>query len=269
MAETVALPHMEVVDRIWRLPVMESAWNTSHNLYDRVKNANGLAHWTLSTAEGAVYMAVETIAPVAHRLSTPIHVVDMKLCQGLDLIEQKVPMVKEQPQQILETTKDMVCTKVVQPVLQTASAAKQVNVASLKDLSWTKANEILESRYGHMALQGLDSTTSVADSYLDYYLPEDEQEDDNQRLHPSSECEDKVLHTAHTVGRLSNKVGRRVYRTLSQRLRNINKQNINEYLNNLSLVVQLTSYLNSVNQGVEQRTVNTTSTPTLIANGAN
>lgn len=267
MADIVALPHMEVMDRIWRLPVMESAWNTSHNIYDRVKNANGLAHWTLSTAEGAVHMAVETIAPVAHRLSTPIHVVDMKLCQGLDLLEQKVPIVKEQPQQvgeILESTKELVSTKVVQPVLQTASAAKQVNVASLKDLSWTKANEILESRYGHMALQGLDSTSSVADTYLDYYLPEEEEEeDDNQRLHPSSECEDKVLHTAHTVGRLSNKVGRRVYRTLSQRLNNINKQNINEYLNNLSLVVQLTSYLNSVNQGVEQRT------PAPTTNGAN
>lgn len=72
-------------------------------------------------------------------------------------------------------------------------------------------------------------------------------------VHPSSECEDKVLHTAHTVGRLSNKVGRRVYRTLSQRLQNINKQNINEYLNNLTLVVQLTNYLNSVNQRVDQR----------------
>jgi len=265
---------MEVVDRIWRLPVMESAWNTSHNIYDRVKNANGLAHWTLSTAEGAMHMAVETIAPMAHRLSTPIHVVDMKLCQGLDLLEQKVPIVKEQPQQvgeILESTKELVSCKVVQHVIQTASAAKQVNVASLKDLSWTKANEILESRYGHMALQGLDSTTSVADNFLNYYLPEDEEEeeDDNQRLHPSSECDDKVLHTAHTVGRLSNKVGRRVYRTLSQRLNNINKQNINEYLNNLSLVVQLTSYLNSVNQGVEQRSGSATNTPTPSSNGIN
>ncbi|XP_054273498.1 lipid storage droplets surface-binding protein 2 [Macrosteles quadrilineatus] len=267
MSGTASLPHMEVVDRIWRLPVMESAWNTSYNIYDRMKNANGLANWTLSTAEGAVHLAVETIAPVANRLSTPIHVVDMKLCQGLDILEQKVPIVKEQPQQILESTKDLVSSKVVQPVMQTASAAKQVNVASLKDLSWSKANEILETRYGNMALQGLDSTSSVANTYLDYYLPEEEEEEDNERLHPSSECDDKVLHTAHTVGRLSNKVGRRVYRTLSQRLRNVNKQNINEYLNNLSLVVQMTSYLNSVNQAVDQRTAATTSPPT--ANGAN
>lgn len=96
------MPHMEVVDRLWQLPVVESAWNTSFNLYDRVKNAHGLAHWTLSTAEGVATKAVETIAPLANKLSTPIHVVDMKLCQGLDIIEQKMPIVKEQPQQVGE-----------------------------------------------------------------------------------------------------------------------------------------------------------------------
>lgn len=251
--EAASMPHMEVVERLWRLPVMESAWNTSQGLYERVKNAHGLAHWTLSTAEGAVHRAVETIAPVANKFATPIHVVDMKLCQGLDILEQKVPVVKEQPAQMYESAKELVSTRVVQPVMQTATAAKQVNVASLKDLSYTKANEILESRYGHMALTGLDSTSSIADSYLNYYLPEEEEEAENERIHPSSECEDKVLHTVHTVGRLSNKAGRRLYRTISRRVQNLNKQNINEYLNNLTLVVQLTNYLNAVNEGVEER----------------
>lgn len=80
-----------------------------------------------------------------------------------------------------ESAKEMVSTKVVQPMVQTASAVKQVNVASLKDLSWTKANEILESRYGHMALTGLDSTSMMADSYLDYYLPKEEEETEDER----------------------------------------------------------------------------------------
>lgn len=62
--------------------------------------------------------------------------------------------------------------------MQTASAAKQVNVSSLKDLSWSKANEILETRYGSMALSGLDNTSFLADSYLDYYMPEEEDDDD-------------------------------------------------------------------------------------------
>lgn len=94
------MPRMEVVERFWRLPAMESAWNTSYSLYDTVKSAHGLTHWALSTAEGVVSKAVETVAPVANRFATPIHVVDMKLCQGLDILEQKLPVVKEPPQQV-------------------------------------------------------------------------------------------------------------------------------------------------------------------------
>lgn len=51
-------------------------------------------------------------------------------------------------------------------------------MSSLRDLSWSKANEILESRYGTLALTGLDSTSSLADSYLDYYLPEEEENEE-------------------------------------------------------------------------------------------
>ncbi|XP_046668159.1 lipid storage droplets surface-binding protein 2 isoform X2 [Homalodisca vitripennis] len=262
MSDTMAvtLPHMEVMDRLWQLPLVETAWLTSTGLYDRVKQSHGLAHWTLSTAEGAVSRAVETIAPVANRLATPIHIVDMKLCQGLDILEQKVPMVKEQPQQILDNAKEVVSARVVQPVVQTAAAARQVNVSSLRDLSWSKANELLESRYGQVALSGLDTSSLLADSYLDYYLPEEDEveEEEDNKIHPSTQCEDKVLHTAHTVGRLSHKAGRRLYRSVNNRLRQVNLQNINEYLNSLRLVVHLTSYLNAVNQGVDHRTSNHT-----------
>lgn len=83
----------------------------------------------------------------------------------------------------------------------------------------------------------------------------------NFAVHPSSECDDKVLHTVHSVGRLSNKVGRRVYRKLSRQISQINKQNINEYLSSLSAVIQLTNYLNAINQGVQSRTQPEDSTP--------
>lgn len=76
--------------------------------------------------------------------------------------------------QMYENAKDYVSSTVIQPAIQTVVAAKKVNVQSLKDLSWTKANEILDSRYGTMAMSGLDTTTSFADHYVDYYLPEDE-----------------------------------------------------------------------------------------------
>lgn len=269
------LPHMEVMDRLWRLPMVESAWNTSAGMYGYVKNYHPVSNWTLSTAEGAVQMAVQTIAPVAKKFESPIHVVDEKLCKGLDILEQKVPLVKETPQQVGEKIKEFQVTAkgyvnaTLQPALQTVEVAKKMNVSSLKELSWNKANEILGSHYGQKALSGLDSTTSIAEQYLDYYLPsEDSGEEENDRIHPSSECEDKVLHTVHTVGRLSNKVGRRVYRTLSRRISQVNKDNINEYLNSLAAVVHLTSYLNDVNKRVESSASSTTSTNSSSENSA-
>uniref|UniRef100_A0A1B6CDF8 Lipid storage droplets surface-binding protein 2 n=1 Tax=Clastoptera arizonana TaxID=38151 RepID=A0A1B6CDF8_9HEMI len=259
--QPVQMPHMEVIDRLWKLPVMESAWNTSTGVYGRVKNCHSLANWTFSTAEGAMFKAVETIAPIAKKFESPIHKVDEKLCQGLNIIERKIPCVKNPPHQVYENAKDYVSSTVIQPAIQTVEAAKKMNVKSLKDLSWSKANQILESRYGSMALSGLDTTTSYADLYVDYYLPSEGDESADEHLHPNAECEDKVLHTVHSVGRLSNKVGRRVYRKLSRRISQINRQNINDYLNNLSAVVQLTNYLNSINQGVQNRVNTETNTP--------
>lgn len=264
----VQLPHLEVMDRLWRLPMVESAWNTSAGMYGYVKNYHPVSNWTLSTAEGAVQMAVHTIAPVAKKFESPIHAVDEKLCKGLDILEKKVPLVKESPQQVGEKIKEFQNTAkgyvnaTLQPALQTVEVARKMNVSSLKDLSWTKANEILGSRYGQKALSGLDSTTSIAEQYLDYYLPSEDSNEENERVHPSNECEDKVLHTVHTVGRLSNKVGRRVYRTLSRRISQINKDNINEYLNSLAAVVSLTTYLNEINKNVESNVANDTTTPT-------
>lgn len=71
-------------------------------------------------------------------------------------------------------------------------------------------------------------------------------------VHPSSECDDKVMHAVHTVGILSNKMSSRLYHAVSHRISQINKQNINEYLMSLSLVVQLTYFLNSVNRRVDE-----------------
>lgn len=79
------------------------------------------------------------------------------------------------------TAKDYV-NATLQPALQTVEVAKKMNVSSLKELSWNKANDILGSHYGQKALSGLDSTTSIAEQYLDYYLPsEDSSEEENER----------------------------------------------------------------------------------------
>ncbi|CAH1408359.1 unnamed protein product [Nezara viridula] len=202
MSVDVQMPQIHVIGKLKEIPLVECAYNTSTDVYKKVKESNGLLEWTLQSAEGAFMTALEVVAPVANKLQQPIQVVDDTLCKGLDVLQEKVPIVKEPPAQIVETAK----TKVSQ---LSASTVEQVH--SITNKSWDKANEVLSStRYGNVALSGLDSASNVADRYIDYYLPAAEGEE-NIHPHPSSECEDKVLHTVHTVGTLSTKVGRRVY----------------------------------------------------------
>lgn len=42
---------------------------------------------------------------------------------------------------------------------------------TLKELSWNKANEVLATQYGQMAITGVDSTTAMAERLIDYYFP--------------------------------------------------------------------------------------------------
>lgn len=261
----INMPHMEVVDKLWKIPVMEYAWNTSYGLYGRVKASHDVVNWTFSTAEGAVQKAMEHVAPVAMKFEQPIHSVDEKLCQGLNKLEETLPLVRQPPLEIYKNAKNYV-NATIQPAVQTVQQnyvvqeVKKLNVKSLKDLSWAKANDVLTSPYGHLALTGLDSTSGVADRYLDYYMPA-VGEDDNLHVHPSSECNDKVMHAVHTVGILSNKVGRRLYHNVSHQISQINKQNINEYLMSLALVVQLTNFLNTINRRVEETPAPETNEP--------
>nr|BAN20534.1 lipid storage droplets surface binding protein 2 [Riptortus pedestris] len=208
MTADVQMPQIHVIDKLREIPLVQSAYSTSTGVYNRVKESSALLTWTLQSAEGAFMTAMGAVAPVANKLQQPIHVVDDTLCKGIDVLQEKVPIVKEQPAQILETAKTVV-SLAIQP--------KVSQISAFTTKSWDKANEVLSTtHYGNVALNGLDSASSTADQYIDYYLPAAEDEE-NIHPHPSADCEDKVMHTVHTVGTLSTKVGRRVYRTLSTR----------------------------------------------------
>lgn len=72
---------------------------------------------------------------------------------------------------------------------------------------------------------------------------------------------DPVLHTCQTVGRLSNKVARRVYRTVSRQVKLLKKEDVHEYVASLIAVLRLTQYLNFINERVQSSVPTNNSTP--------
>lgn len=246
------LPQLESWERMMKLPVVEKAWGKGQDVYGKVKDHNRMFHWAFSTAENTLNRAVTIAAPVVQKFDHPIHLVDQTLVKGIDKLEIKAPIIKEQPQEIYNQAKTKVIDA-VQPHLSKVCSLKvagQQKASSLKELSWNKANEVLATQYGSMAVSGVDTTSALAERLLDYYFPRSEcdTEDDNA---PIASSDDPVLHTVQTVGRLSNIVARRVYRTVTRQVKVLKKEDVYEYIASLIAILRLTQYLNLTNAGVQ------------------
>lgn len=128
-------------------------------------------------------MAVNTAAPIISKLDSPIQYVDQTLCSGIDKLEAKAPIIKEQPQEIYQQARNLVVDRVTPTLNRVCSMRAQgaQTASSLKDLSYKKANAVLATQYGSMAVSGLDTTSALAERLLDYYFPKNENdtEEDN------------------------------------------------------------------------------------------
>lgn len=144
---------------------------------------NSIFNWAFQAAEDAVHLAVNTAAPIISKLDSPILYVDQTLCSGIDKLEAKAPIIKEQPQEIYQQARNLVVDRVTPTLNRVCSMRAQgaQTASSLKDLSYKKANAVLATQYGSMAVSGLDTTSALAERLLDYYFPKNENdtEEDN------------------------------------------------------------------------------------------
>ncbi|KAL0133685.1 hypothetical protein PUN28_000967 [Cardiocondyla obscurior] len=239
--EVAQLPHLKVFDRVMELPIIEFAVVKSAETYSRVKDSHYVVRWALSTAESSLNTATRTAmpiaVPIAKRLESPIHFVDDTLCIGLDKIEEKVPLVKEKPEEILGKAVSRI-SHVNELIISQAT--------NLIDISWNTANQILDTRYGSVAVRGIDNTAVIVDKLIDRYFPAIEEE---KPIEIDPVEHDKLLHTLQTVGHLSNKAARRVYLNIINHLSTIKKDSsLKTYVSSLVEFLRLTKYLHTVNE---------------------
>ncbi|XP_051173894.1 lipid storage droplets surface-binding protein 2-like [Leptopilina boulardi] len=241
-------PHLEAIDRIKNIPVIHSAIERTGSTYNYLKDSNHLINWALSHAEAGLHYATAAAAPIATPLAKKfegqISAVDQKLCQGLDVVEEKVPIVKQPPQQIYDAAKEVMSSS-LQPTVDKLMTAKQSatqQASSLKEISINKANEILNTRCGTLAVQGVDSTSALVTKLLDHFFPPIPGEDAQPA--PVSADENKVLHAVQTIGQLSTKTANRVYHSVSAQLKTIKKEDVSMYISNVVSILHLTHFLN-------------------------
>ncbi|XP_014210545.1 lipid storage droplets surface-binding protein 2 [Copidosoma floridanum] len=241
------VPHLEVIDRVMSIPVVQSAIEKTNSTYSYVKDSHHLINWALNYAEAGLHYATATAvpmaAPLAKKFEGPISSVDQKLCQGLDMVEQKVPIVKQPPTEIYEAAKKVLNSS-LQPTVEKLVSAKEsasVQASHLKEISINKANEVLSTDYGALAIQGVDSTSVLINRLLDNFFPPAADEEETPA--PVSADENKVLHAVQTIGQLSAKTANRVYHSVAAQLKTVKKEDVSNYISSVVSILHLTNFL--------------------------
>uniref|UniRef100_A0A8D9A2S3 Lipid storage droplets surface-binding protein 1 n=2 Tax=Cacopsylla melanoneura TaxID=428564 RepID=A0A8D9A2S3_9HEMI len=158
----VELPHLTSVDRIFKIPLVDSGYHIVTILYGKVKYTNGLITWGFTTAEKSLFTALDLTKPTVAMFEQPIMIVDSLLCKSLDSLEQRVPVINYSPEVLYHLTRDYASRNVLQPMMKRAE--------SVKEISYNKAN---------VAAEKIDSVLNIADKYVDKYLPDDGSQPDN------------------------------------------------------------------------------------------
>ncbi|XP_076620902.1 lipid storage droplets surface-binding protein 1-like isoform X2 [Colletes latitarsis] len=189
------LPHFESVVRISSLPIVENGIHIAGNVYDRIKRSNSLMSWSLYTAEQSFAIATASAKPAIYALNGAITTIDQLLCKGIDIVEERVPAVHLPPHLIYCNAREYVSNKIVRPVLMRAGSVKQIG-----------------SQAANVAVDTLDGALTVADKYVDRYLPADPTDkviDENAPIESVSKTTRTIKHGARFSRKLQKRLTRR------------------------------------------------------------
>ncbi|XP_046741041.1 lipid storage droplets surface-binding protein 1-like isoform X3 [Diprion similis] len=205
------ISQLESVVKISSLPIVESGIHIAGNVYYKIKRSNSLVNWSLDTAEQSLAAATASAKPALLVLNGPISTIDQLLCKGIDIVEQRVPALNLPPQlQMYDNTKQFVSKRLVKPMLMRAGSVKQMG-----------------SDAANLAADRLDGALTVAEEYVDRYLPADPSDktaDGTSDRKIPTEGVSKTARTIHHGARFSRKLQRRLTRRTLAEARALKEQ---------------------------------------------
>ncbi|XP_011268368.1 lipid storage droplets surface-binding protein 2 [Camponotus floridanus] len=249
---------IQAVDRARKIPSVNYLWDKSTEVYERVKGTNTFLNWAFDTVESVVNTMIEKSLPIARLMEKPIYTLDKTLCQGIDFVEVKLPIIKEEPKQILNRTKSIV-SKRIRPAVKIFIDLKQgtkqrvrvmtlftyYKVHYLRVYSWQQADKVMSTETGINILKTVDNTTEFAEIMLDKYLPPPEEE---IYINTEKLCSEhaKLHHTMERLGEFSNRAWRRIYYAMMERLQHMYKIEILILVLHALVIIQAIKFLESV-----------------------
>ncbi|XP_017031601.1 lipid storage droplets surface-binding protein 1 isoform X2 [Drosophila kikkawai] len=209
--------HLEAIDRIGSIPLVETSVKRVENLYGKVKNNNRLFSWYFETAEATISAAYDTVQPAVKLFEPSIRRLDNVMCKSLDILEQRIPLVYLPPEMMYWNTKEYMSDHLVRPVLKRADSVKQIG------------NAVLESPLTTYAADRIDGAFTAGDKFVDKYLvpirtdqdqADGPQEDDNE----AGPDERGAIKAIHHGQRFSRKLKRRLTQRTIAEARALKKQ---------------------------------------------
>ncbi|XP_067618080.1 lipid storage droplets surface-binding protein 1 isoform X3 [Eurosta solidaginis] len=211
--------HLESLDRITSIPLVETSFKRIENVYGKVKHNNRLFNWYFETAESTIFAAYESVQPAVKLFEAPIKQLDGVMCKSLDLLEQRIPLVYLPPEMMYWNTKEYMSDHLVRPVLKRADSVKHIG------------NTVLESQLTAYAAQRLDEAFTVGDKFVDKYLiaipgvqdQVDAQNDDDNNV-VANVNENGAIKAIHHGQRFSRKLKRSLTQRTLYEARALKKQ---------------------------------------------
>jgi len=197
---------IESLSRFSSIPLVNSAINFASDGYCRFKSYNSLLSATLSRAEQSIAYMASTAQPVIQKLEKPISIADNIACQGLDKLQEKVPVINKSPEELKDGTKKLYEDGVNKiGVVRKYSTDK---IQGMKDYGYTKVNGVLDLPYVRVFLKSLDTAIDMTDKAVDHYLPAQANE---------PQIEEGQQTVVVRMSHLSEKMRRRMYNQLTSK----------------------------------------------------
>lgn len=92
---------MQAIKRARKIPSVNYLWNKSTKVYSHMKGTNMFINWAFDAMENVVNTVFEK-SLLAVLMKKPIDTLDKTLCQGLDYVEVNLPIIKEEPNQVIQ-----------------------------------------------------------------------------------------------------------------------------------------------------------------------
>ncbi|XP_035667225.1 perilipin-2-like isoform X3 [Branchiostoma floridae] len=192
-----------IVERMGSLPIVNTTVHQVSTLYSSTKERWWVARCTLGLAERSLQMAAWTAKPVAERMGMDfdgtVAMANQYACRGLDVLEEKVPLLTKQPGQIVEETKKAVDSKV-------QAGSKRLLQTSLGQVIWWTT----------------DTALDITERCVEYYLPNRKKDDEKEveQVPKAAETEKSLLVRATT---LTDKVHSRLSEGASIRMKSVQR----------------------------------------------